>query len=133
MVICQTETDPRWTQKTGGEAADELEMGVGHLVGYRSRSRRMVVILDNARYHQAEQSTLFFRRYRDGLRLDFLPPYSPELNPIERVWKLLRKSATHNQYFAELDDLIKAVSKQLCAWAEPNPTLEKLCCLISAA
>jgi len=72
--------------------ADTFEAFLGHLLGYRSRSRRMVVILDNARYHQAEQSTLFFRRHRDRLRLDFLPPYSPELNPIERVWKLLRKS-----------------------------------------
>jgi len=38
--------------------ADTFEAFLGHLLGYRSRSRRMVVILDNARYHQAEQSTL---------------------------------------------------------------------------
>jgi hypothetical protein len=39
--------------------ADTFEAFLGHLLGYRSRSRRMVVILDNARYHQAEQTTVF--------------------------------------------------------------------------
>src|SRR2546429_3302235 len=37
--------------------------------------------------------------------LHFLPPYSPELNPIERVWKLVRRRCLHNRYFAALDDV----------------------------
>jgi transposase len=109
--------------------ADTFESFLALLLRHRSRSRRMVVVLDNARYHHAEQSRPFIRRHREKLRLDFLPPYSPELNPIERVWKLVRKRATHNQHFPELDDLIKAVCKPLVEWGKPNRILAKLCCI----
>jgi transposase len=109
--------------------ADAFEAFMGLLLRHRRRSRRMVVVLDNAGYHHAQQSRPFFRRHRRRLRLDFLPPYSPELNPIERVWKLLRTRATHNQYFAELDDLVSAVTKQLAEWGTPNRVLTKLCCI----
>jgi len=109
--------------------ADTFEAFIRLLLRHRSRLRRTVVVLDNARYHHAEQSRPFFRRHRRQIHLDFLPPYSPELNPIERVWKLLRKCATHNQYFAELNDLLAAVTKQLVQWGKPNSVLAKLCCL----
>ena len=55
--------------------------------------------------------------------------YSPELNPIERVWKLLRKLRIHNQYFETLDRLLREVSEQLTLWARPNDTLRRLCCI----
>ncbi len=42
----------------------------------------------------------------------FIPPYSPELNPIERVWKLVKKHATHNIYFQQLNDLRNALVKE---------------------
>ena len=47
---------------------------------------------------------------RRQFALEFLPPYSPELNPIERVWKLARRRATHNRYFfnfARIDSLYR--------------------------
>jgi transposase len=59
-----------------------------------------------------------------------LPPYSPDLNPIERVWKLARKLCTHNQYFPALVDLVTAVATQLTRWSRPNPTLARLCGII---
>jgi transposase len=52
----------------------------------------LVIILDNASFHKAKQ-TLFWRRYLEdeyGVRLYFLPPYSPELNRIEMVWKKMK-------------------------------------------
>ncbi len=65
--------------------------------------------------------------FREGqLTLCFLPPYSPDLNPIERVWKLTRRLCTHNQYFSQLDELVAAVSRQLDVWRGPNTTLRKL-------
>jgi hypothetical protein len=67
---------------------------------------------------------------RQVLSLSFLPPYSPELNPIERVWKLARKLCTHNQYFPVLADLVTAVSAQLELWRQPNPVLARLCGII---
>ena len=67
---------------------------------------------------------------RHELALEFLPAYSPELNPIERVWKLTRKLCTHNTYFEKLEALIAAVANQHTAWKAPNDTLRRLCCII---
>lgn len=55
--------------------------------------------------------------------------YSPELNPLERVWKLTRKLCTHNTYFDRLEDLVDAVARQHALWAAPNDTLRQLCCI----
>jgi hypothetical protein len=63
----------------------------------------------------------------DHFRLDFLPPYSPELNPIERVWKLTRKLCIHDQYFPTLASLITAVEGRFTVWAKPNEDLRRLC------
>ena len=108
---------------------DGLSFGrfLRHLLRHRARGRRMILILDNAPYHHAHLLQPFRREHRRVLRLDYLPPYSPELNPIERVWKLARRLCTHNQYFPKLQDLIDAVSRQMAAWQKPNSTLSRLC------
>jgi transposase len=99
------------------------------LLKHGARNRRMVIILDNARYHHATLLKPFLQKYRKRLRLQFLPPYSPELNPIERVWKLTRRFCTHNEYFPNLTALQGAVSERLSMWEKPNEVLRKLCCI----
>ena len=61
--------------------------------------------------------------------LDFLPPYSPQLNPIERVWKLTRRLCLHNRYFAFLDSVVAAVETQFEEWTKPNDALRRLCAI----
>ncbi len=57
-----------------------------------------------------------------------LPPsYSPELNPIERVLKLVKKHATYNRYFQLLSDLKGALSDEFSKLFKPNEELRKLC------
>jgi len=97
------------------------------LLRHRSRNRRMVVVLDNATYHHAVALRPLLRKYRRVLELLFLPPYSPQLAPIERVWKLARRLATHNRYFATLDELVAAVGDCFDRWGKPNPVLRRLC------
>lgn len=91
--------------------------------------RRVVIITDNAKYHHA----LLHKEWRDkhaaGFMLDYLPPYSPELNPIERVWKLTRRLCLHNRYFAHLDDVTAAVETQFAQWEHANATLRRLCAI----
>ncbi len=115
-----TQQDPKFNGLTFGHFLRKL-------LRHRARGRRLVLILDNARYHHARILKPFLREHRQVLRLDYLPPYSPELNPIERVWKLTRRLCTHNQYFPELQDLVEAVSQQMAAWQKPNSTLLRLC------
>lgn len=100
------------------------------LLRHRSPTRRLVLVLDNARYHHATLLRPYLTEKRHLLSLSFLPPYSPALNPIERVWKLARKLCTHNQYFPLLADLVTAVSAQLELWRKPNPVLARLCGII---
>jgi len=68
----------------------------------RSSGRRVVLISDNAKYHHALLHK-DWRELRDScFALDFLLPYSTQLNPIERVWKLLRRLRLHNQHLRVL-------------------------------
>src|SRR5216684_1883700 len=53
--------------------------------------RRVVVITDHARYHPARLHKEWREEHAQDFGLDYLPPSSPELNPIERVWKLTRR------------------------------------------
>jgi len=89
--------------------------------------RRVVVITDNARYHHATLHAAWRKEQEPGFSLYFLPPYSPQLNPIERVWKLLRRLRLHNQYFPSLQELTQSVDAQLRIWAKPNVVLTRLC------
>ena len=100
------------------------------LLRHRRRGCRMGLILDNARYHHARGLAPFLQQHQSKLELLFLPSYSPDLNPIERVWKLARRLATHNQYFPQLQELVLAVSTQMQRWSKPNKTLFRLCGII---
>ena len=99
------------------------------LLRHHPRGRRMILILDNARYHHAILLAAFLRRHARHLSLLFLPPYSPQLAPIERVWKLTRRLATHNRYFATLPEVLLAVNACFDGWRRPNRVLCKLCCI----
>lgn len=100
------------------------------LLRHRRRGKCMVVVLDNAKYHHAVLLKPLLRKYRKTLRLLFLPPYSPQLAPIERVWKLVRRLAVHNRYFATLEAVLVAVNACFRLWQRPNPVLRRLCCII---
>jgi transposase len=92
--------------------------------------RRVVVITDNAKYHHARLHQLWREEHTLDFALDYLPPYSPELNPIERVWKLTRRLCLHNRYFAQLDEVIDTVEAQFLQWTKQNEALRKLCAII---
>jgi len=55
------------------------------------------IILDNAAAHKSRKLIDYLKGTR--IRLHYLPPYSPNLNPIERLWKLFRKMTLYNRYF----------------------------------
>ena len=54
----------------------------------RQAGRLVVVITDNAKYHAAKLHAAWRAGQEPEFLLSYLPPYSPDLNPIERVWKL---------------------------------------------
>jgi transposase len=92
--------------------------------------KRVLFLSDNARYHHAKMHADWRRFCSHAFALFFLPPYSPELNPIERVWKLTRRLAIHNRYFDQIDQVADAVESIFSHWRKPNTTLKKLCAII---
>ncbi len=92
--------------------------------------RKVELILDNAKYHHAKLHEKWRRKSPARFALNFLPPYSPDLNPIERVWKLVRRLATHNRYFSCLEEMRGAVEHTLSQWHFGNDTLRRLCAII---
>ena len=108
---------------------ETFEVFMRRLLRHRRPGRRMVVVLDNAAYHHSRLLQPLLRRYRRDLSLLFLPPYSPQLSTIERVWKLTRRMATHNRYFSTLGDVLDTVTQCFRRWERPNETLRRLCCI----
>ena len=76
------------------------------------RHERVVLVIDNAPWHRGEPVA---RALADNPHLEFyrLPGYSPQLNPVERFWKVLRRRATHNRLFDTLADLKRSVRASL--------------------
>jgi transposase len=88
---------------------------------------KIYLIMDNAKWHRAKVLKGFFESNQDRLVRIFLPPYSPELNPVERVWRITRRQVTHNRYFPSVKDLRIALVSQFTKWEQPNVTLKTLC------
>lgn len=99
-----------------------------HSVSAQS-GRAVVIIIDNAKYHHAKLHQPWREQQAPDFILDYLPPYSPELNPIERVWKRTRRNCVHNVYFPTLQALVERVEGQFLKWSEPNDELTRLCAI----
>ena len=79
----------------------------------RKRGKKLVLILDNARYHHATMIKPWLNTNKKWIKVIFLPQYSPDLNNIERVCKMTRRLCTHNRYFSTLDEWEFKVKKQM--------------------
>ena len=57
----------------------------------------IAVVMDNARYQHCK--AVMDKAKELGIQLLFLPPYSPNLNIIERLWKFIKKSVLYGRYY----------------------------------
>jgi transposase len=64
--------------------------------------RHVTLFLDNDRAHSAHAVTHLLDKHDHRIKIEFLPAYSPELNPQEDIWQHLRRRVTHNHFFVEL-------------------------------
>jgi putative transposase len=91
--------------------------------------KKLVIVLDNASSHKSKKVKAFVEKNKHRIELLYLPPYSPDLNPIERVWKNLRYNMTHNVFFENLEALENTVINYLKKYISPNEHLTSLCCI----
>ena len=75
--------------------------------------RMIFLIVDGHPAHKAKMVARFAESAKDRLQLFFLPPYSPELNPDERVWNDLKNNAVGRKFISSPKDLNKAVISHL--------------------
>jgi len=90
------------------------------LSGTLAAKDHAVLVLDNAGWHVAK--TL---RVPENITLLFLPPYSPELNPAERLWAWLRSHQLSNRVYKDYDDLLHSTN---AAWHSLDAkTIKSIC------
>ena len=94
------------------------------------RKKKILLVLDNAKYHHAKVLQPWLQEVSNVLELFFLPPYSPDLNPIEMLWKKTRRNVTHNRFFASLQTLCYDLKLYWGQFANPNNELMKLSAFI---
>lgn len=81
-----------------------------------SKDHAVLLVLDRAGWHTSKKL-----RVPEGIELLFLPPYSPELQPVERLWTLTDEPLA-NRFFDTLDELEEPLVKR-CAYLRTQPDL----------
>jgi len=80
---------------------------------------RIHVFCDNARYYRNKDVDQYLKGSK--IELHFLPPYSPNLNPIERLWKWMKERVMYNTYYSEFEDFKIAILGFLRSLSEIDP------------
>jgi len=85
----------------------------------RLPDRPVVLVLDNASYHHAADVQACLSLFQERVMVVWLPPYSPDLNPIERFWLFLKNEVCANCLYPSLPLLQAAVEQLLQAQNDP--------------
>lgn len=97
-----------------------LQMAISH---YESK-QCIYCICDNAKYYRSKAVKKFLEDQAGRVQLIFLPPYSPNLNLIERLWKYLRKKTIHTHYYETYAEFRKAIFDQINDWQNQKEELK---------
>nr|WP_276315831.1 transposase [Parashewanella hymeniacidonis] len=81
-----------------------------------------VVIVDGAAWHQETVADEF-----ENLTLVKLPPYSPELNPIEQVWQWMRQNELANRCFSGYENIVNECSRAWNTFRSDIKNVQSLC------
>lgn len=73
-------------------------------------NKQHVFILDNASWHKTDVIKNYLAR-SPNVKVEYLPPYSPELNPIETCWKITRANITNSRFYKNLEVLQEALEE----------------------
>ena len=84
--------------------------------------KRIHLFLDNARYYKNQKVKAFLKTSK--IEVHYLPPYSPNLNPIERLSKWMKQRVLYNTYYECFDDFKEAVVGFLESFSRMDPESE---------
>ncbi len=90
--------------------------------------KHIYMILDNSKIHHAHSLDKFKKDNENKITFIFLPPYSPNLNRIEGLWKWLKETVVYNNFFKNTFEIKRAVVNFLCSIKyEVNKIKKRLC------
>lgn len=95
--------------------------------------KKYALVMDNAPWHKKTIRLIETEKqpeYEDicnSVTFIKMPPYSPDLNPIEQVWRVTRRENTHNVFFDAVSSLEETVDSAFDLWSMPNDQLRTLC------
>ena len=75
-----------------------------------SASKKLYIVIDNAPGHNSKKVREFEELHSDRLKLIRLPPYSPDLNPIELVWREVKRDVVYNTFYRYYRDFEEALT-----------------------
>lgn len=84
------------------------------------RAEKLHLVLDNYIIHKSRQTLRWIERFGPRIQLHFLPPYSPQHNVIERLWKQMHDHVTRNHRYTTMNALMEAINEFLAA-VQPFP------------
>lgn len=73
----------------------------------------LVLVMDNASSHRSTAMQAFLSLFEHRVIVIWLPPYSPDMNLIERFWKHLKQRITANRLFSDVQHMIRAIQTEL--------------------
>jgi len=79
-------------------------------IGTLNKNKKYVFIFDNASYHKTDVIKEYLAKF-SNIKVEYLPPYCPELNPIETCWKITRHKVTNSNYFPTIKKLKERLDK----------------------
>ena len=95
--------------------------------GLEQTTRPIILMQDGARSHTSAEPTAFFTPQTARLHVFQLPTYSPDSNPIEKLWKKITQHDTHLHYFPTFEALTKKVEQALLTFAKAPEEILALC------
>ena len=97
--------------ETDGTVNGELVKKFFHALAEKYPNKPIIVFLDNARYQKTQEVQECAREL--GIQLEYLPPYTPHYNLIERAWKFVKKKVLANKWHKEFCSFCEAIRKCL--------------------
>lgn len=104
--------------------ADAMSLHLSEIAKQVAPGAHAVVVLDGAGWHRLGGRL----RVPDNVSLLPLPPYAPELNPVELIWQVLRQNQLSNRVFASYDAIVDACCS---AWTALVATPERITSIAS--
>jgi DDE superfamily endonuclease len=121
-------TGESWTMLTPDMNTAQMNTLLAGIAGTLRADDLAVLVLDNAGWHRAKALAV-----PANIVLLFLPPYSPELQPVERLWAWMRSHHLSNRVYADYGDMLHAADKAIqaldqsrlktlcaCSWMTPR-------------